>query len=135
MLSVLLFFLLGLTILHSLDSVTGFVRRNFRELLLLTALFIAFLVVNPLIQYLAPGSGALDWSFLTLLVAGLFKAVFIVCGVWLMLAIFFPTVGRHMDSGGFRSDFGQLIPEHRLVATGLTVLLLTALLTVCVLWG
>lgn len=113
----------------------NFLRRNCRELLLLAALFVSFLIINPLIQELAPGAGALDWSFLTLLVAGLFKAVFIAVGVWLMLSIFMPTVSRFLDSGEFRTAFLSRCPEEKLIITAVSILTFLTLLTVCVLFG
>ena len=113
----------------------SFFRRNLRELLLLVGLFAAFLVVNPLIQYLVPEAGALDWSFLTLLVAGLFKAVFIACSVWLLIAVFVPTVNGFLDSHQFRQAFMTLEPHQKLRAVSITILTILSLVTLCVLFG
>lgn len=113
----------------------NFIRSNARELRLLLTLFVCFIVINPAVQWLFPTAGALDWSFLTLIVAGLFKAVLICVGVWLMIAVFLPTVNRFLDGPEFRRAFENLAPAEKLRGACLAILTFTALLTVCVLWG
>jgi hypothetical protein len=111
-----------------------FLSNNRREVGFLLLLFLAFLVVNPLIQWISPGAGALDWSFLTLLIAGLFKGVFIGVSTWGMLMVFVPTVNHFLDSQDFRRAFDGLEPKEKLRATSITILTVAALLTLCVLF-
>jgi len=111
-----------------------FIKNNPRETGLLLLLFLAFLVINPLIQWISPGAGALDWSFLTLLIAGVFKAVFIGVSTWLLLLVFVPTVNRFLDSRAFSAAFEGLEPREKLRATSITILTVATLITLCVLF-
>lgn len=111
-----------------------FIKKNRREVGLLLLLFVAFLVINPLIQWISPGAGALDWSFLTLLIAGVFKGVFIGVSTWLLIWVFVPTVNHFLDSQDFRRAFDGLEPKEKLRVTSITILTVAALLTLCVLF-
>jgi len=111
-----------------------FLKKNPREVGLLLLLFVAFLVINPLMQWISPGAGVLDWSFLTLLIAGLFKAVFIGVCTWGMLMVFVPTVNHCLDSQDFRRAFDGLEPKEKLRATSIAILTVAGLIALCVLF-
>jgi len=111
-----------------------FIKKNSREVGFLLLLFLAFLVINPLIQWISPGAGALDWSFLTLLIAGVFKGVFIGVSTWALIMVFVPTINHFMDSQDFRRAFDGLEPREKLRATSITILTVAALITLCVLF-
>lgn len=113
----------------------SFLRKNHREIVLALLLFAAFLIVNPLMQWLDPSAGALDWSFLTLRVAGLFNAGLILLFTWIVTGVFFPTIGRFIDSGRFAEAFTAAPPESQLRTASLVILALLIFLTVCVLGG
>lgn len=103
-----------------------------RELIALTGAILIFLYAPALYRLADPTAGgfAMDAGYIQRIVFAIAQFLAFTCAAWLSLAIYFKTIDRHADSGGFRADWQSATPFQRVVVTVAVFFLLLVLLFV-----
>lgn len=90
-----------------------------RELIALLGAVLIFLYAPALYRIVDPTAGgkALDAGYIQQFFFAIAQLLGLTCAAWVMLSIYFKSVDRHADAGGFRDDWAAIRPFQRVVVT------------------